>query len=57
VVERAKKDSGVVVCVVDVAEYEVDVDATENVFRQDRCNAQEPRREKAVADFSSLLLP
>ncbi len=28
-----------------------------NVFRQDSCKAQEPRPEKAVADFSSLLLP
>ena len=28
-----------------------------NVFRRDSCNAQERRREKAVADFSSLLLP
>ena len=28
-VERAKEDYGLVVCVVDVAEYEVDVDATE----------------------------
>jgi hypothetical protein len=35
-VERANKDYGVVVCVVDVAQYEVDVDATEK--RDERTN-------------------